>query len=516
MDTETISPAPTVPAAAAAAAAAAVSGPDEAVLARCLRAAGPGRCRVITPRHGDGMAGSGAFRDRGPYIAVSPGSVDEVRALLRALAADAPRHGAVRVQPCSTGLNWGFGADRPADDGAVLLHLGGLDTVRDLDLDHGIAVVEPGVSQGALARRLENSPYLLNVTASSSRTSVVGNALDRGVGLHRQRTEDILGLEVVLADGTIAHVGRWPRPHLAPAPYPHPVGPGLADLFVQSGLGVVTAAAVRLLPRPQTHRVVRLAFAAGDLPAAVEALAGIQADRLCDGVVKVFSAQAATAYGGTAQAGYLAYVHVGGAARLVDCAVEVLTERAAAAGVFGRPRVFGPHEHGTTVAEHATLRAYAGDPSANDAMVHDIFRVPADRTELQGSAGWLFFTPVLPLDGASAGRAAGLLAGAVARHGAGMTAGHTLNLMPGGWVDLVVSLRFERDRATSRRAQALLDTLHDAFAGAGFTPYRLDIDHAGTAAALRGEPGAEDLLARLESLLDPHHQISRGRYAAHR
>jgi len=235
---------------------------DAGVWARCLRAAGPDRCRVVTPRHQDGMAGSGAFRDRGAHIVLSPASVDEVRALLRELAPDARGHGAIPVQPCSTGLNWGFGADQPADDGAVLMHLGGLAAIRDLDLDHGIAVVEPGVSQQALAQRLEGSPYLLNVTASSSRTSVVGNALDRGVGLHRQRTHDVLGLEVVLADGTVVHVGRWPGPHIAPAPYAHQVGPGLTDLFVQSGLGVVTAAAVRLIPRPQTHRVVRLAFAA--------------------------------------------------------------------------------------------------------------------------------------------------------------------------------------------------------------------------------------------------------------
>jgi 4-cresol dehydrogenase (hydroxylating) len=242
----------------------------------------------------------------------------------------------------------------------------------------------------------------------------------------------------------------------------------------------------------------------------------VQADRLSGAVIKVFSAQAAAAYGGASDAGYFAYVHLGGAARMVDCAVEVLTERAAAAGVFAQPRVYGPGENGSTVAEHATLRAYAGDPTANDAMVQDIFRVPADQSELCGTGGWLFFTPVLPLDPAAVSRAGELLASAVAQLGAGMVVGHTFNLMPGGWVDMVVSLRFDRDTATSRRAQALLDALHERFAGAGFLPYRLDIDHADTAAELRDEPEVENLLARLKGLLDPHHLISRGRYAAHR
>lgn len=491
-------------------------GLDEEVLARCLSAAGPDRCRVVTPRRQDKMAGSGAFRDRGAHVVLSPTSVEEVRSMLRTLGADDRRPGAVRVQPCSTGLNWGFGADQPADDGAVLMELRGLTAVRELDLENGIAVVEPGVTQGALAERLEGSPYLLNVTASSSHTSVVGNALDRGVGLHRQRTEDVLGLEVVLADGRVVHVGRWPGPRVAPAPYAHQVGPGLTELFVQSGMGVVTAAAVRLIPRPETHRVVRLAFAATDLPRALRFLSRVRADRLASGVIKVFSSQAATAYGGTSDAGYFAYLHIGGAARMVDCAVAEVTERALRAGVFAPPRVHGPDDHGTTIAEHATLRAYAGDPTANDAMVEDIFRVPVRETELSGTAGWLFFTPVLPPNSAAVARAAGLLASAVEHTGTGMVVGHTFNLMPGGWIDMVVTIRFPRDTPTSRRAQALLDALHDRFAGAGFLPYRLDIDHADAAAKLRDEPELEDLLARLKDLLDPHHLISGGRYAAHR
>ncbi|KUN90542.1 FAD-binding oxidoreductase [Streptomyces resistomycificus] len=489
---------------------------DEEVWAACLRAAGPHRCRVVTPRHHDGRAGSGAFRDRGAHIVLSPTSVDEVRSLLPGLAAHEGRHGAIHVQPCSTGLNWGFGADQPADDGGVLMHLRGLKTIRHLDTDHGIAVVEPGVSQGALAERLQGSPYLLNVTASSAHTSVVGNALDRGVGLHRQRTEDVLGLEVVLADGTLLHTGRWPGPRTAPAPYAHQVGPGLTDLFLQSGLGVVTAAALRLLPRPETSRVLRLAFAAADLGEATRFLARVHADRLSSAVIKVYSAQAAAAYGGTSDTGYLAYVHLAGARPMVECARETVTEQAARAGVFAPPRVFGPDEEGTTLAEHATLRAYAGDPSANDAMVQDIFQVPVGQTELRGTAGWLFFTPVLPLDAAALRQAAALLDAAAAGLDAGMVVGHTFNLMPGGWVDMVVSLRFSHDADTSRRAHTLLDTLHERFAHAGFLPYRLDIDHADAAATLRDEPEVDHLLARLKGLLDPHHLISRGRYAAHR
>ncbi|GGU44211.1 hypothetical protein [Lentzea flava] len=46
----------------------------------------------------------------------------------------------------------------------------------------------------------------------------------------------------------------------------------MLQLFVQSSFGVVTAAAIRLLPRPEALRVIRLAFEPDVLGDAVEAL----------------------------------------------------------------------------------------------------------------------------------------------------------------------------------------------------------------------------------------------------
>ncbi|MEU1030506.1 hypothetical protein ABZ402_17470 [Streptomyces mirabilis] len=46
-------------------------------------------------------------------------------------------------------------------------------------------------------------------------------------------------------------MGWWPEERRATAVHPYGLGPSLLHLFTQSDLGVVTAAAVRLLPAPR-------------------------------------------------------------------------------------------------------------------------------------------------------------------------------------------------------------------------------------------------------------------------
>ncbi|MEY9878253.1 4-cresol dehydrogenase (hydroxylating) [Streptacidiphilus sp. MAP12-33] len=460
-----------------------------------------------TPTAGGALWGRAA-------AALTPRSVEQVRAVLRALYR---RDGAgVHLHPVSTGRNWGFGGAEPVADGAVLLRLHRLRMIRLLDLRSGVAVVEPGVSQGELARVVAGSDWMLNVTASAAGTSVVGNALDRGVGLRRQRTGDLLGLEVALADGSLVHVGRFPRAGLANAPYPHQVGPGLAQLFVQSGFGVVTAAAVRLVPRPAVQQVLRLSFPASRLADAVDFVGWAARNRMTTGVVKIFNAGAAATYGGVAPAGYHAYLCVAGVPALVEATLTELGRAAAAKGIGEGRRRFGPGDPGTTVAEEATLRAYAGDPSANDAMVAHVFGASVEAADAEGTQGLLFFTPVLPAVAGAVTAAVELLDTIRGDAGPGVSVGHTVNVLPGSWVDLVVAIRFRREAAAAARARTLLDELHVRFAAAGFPPYRLDVDHMDTAAALRGEPGVEELLRRLGGVLDPNATLSRGRYAVGR
>lgn len=211
-----------------------------------------------------------AFRPRTITEVLRPATADEVVEIVRS--------GRRGLHPISTGYNWGLGSGLPVGDGATVLDLSGLDRVRALDLERGYAVVEPGVTQGALVELLRGTPRIFNLTTSSLRTSIIGNSLERGAGVHRARAEDLVGLEVVLADGRREHVGWWPG--TSAVPRPHGLGPTLTHLFTQSSFAVVTAAVVRLLPRPEEVRVLPFTFAEDDLADAVDALRSWTEQRL--------------------------------------------------------------------------------------------------------------------------------------------------------------------------------------------------------------------------------------------
>ncbi|MCW5261935.1 FAD-binding oxidoreductase [Verminephrobacter eiseniae] len=197
------------------------------------------------------------FRPRDVRAVIRPGSVQEIQAIVRIFHGNNPPAG---LHAISTGRNWGLGSAEPATDDVVTVDLGRMNSVRRVDCDAGYAVIEPGVTQLCLAEALDGTNRMLNVTASSGHTSVIGNALERGVGLRRQRTEDLLGLEIVLPDGELARVGWWPEQTRRTAANPYGLGPSLLHLFTQSNLGIVAAAVVSLLPRPESQRVLRLKF----------------------------------------------------------------------------------------------------------------------------------------------------------------------------------------------------------------------------------------------------------------
>jgi 4-cresol dehydrogenase (hydroxylating) len=421
--------------------------------------------------------------------------------------------GTLHVYPISTGYNWGLGSAEPVCDHAVILDLREHDAVRCLDLETGVAVVEPGVTQGRLARDLVGSPYMLNVTASASQTSILGNALERGLGLHRQRVDDLLGLEVVLADGTVQRVGRWPDvPHPTP-PYGFPAGPGLSQLFVQSNFGVVTAAVISLIPRPQRQSVVRLHFSARVLPLAVQRLRTYLDNRLVAGVLKIFSDGAKAAYGSAGTSGYTAFIPLAGPTAVVRAAIEWMDADLRRCASFDGWSVLDLDDEGT-VTEVALLKGLAGDPTANDAMLRAVFAVSADEVDGQSNQGWLFCAPVVAFTPGEVTRAATLLESVISRERSrdGLVVGHTINVVPQRWIDFVITIRFGRQSEAAPRAHELLHRIHKAFAEAGFPPYRLDIDHVRNASALPGDVGQEDLLMRLKTALDPTALIARGRY----
>ncbi|MFB7630081.1 FAD-binding oxidoreductase [Streptomyces sp. NPDC056149] len=478
----------------------------KAVLEGLEQAIGPEAVVHSAPYPLIGQANVSEFAPRDTYAVVRPRSVGDVRSLTTAFHAEADLPG---LHPVSTGRNWGLGSKEPASGPVVRVELDGLSSIRRLDVEAGFAVVEPGVTQKALSERLLGTDRMLNVTASSGHTSVLGNTVDRGVGLRRQRTEDLLGLEVVLPDGAVVHVGWWPDSGKGAAFNRYGLGPSLLHLFTQSGYGIVTAAVVRLLPRPEQQVTVRAGFRRAVLPRVVDALRRWKANGLIAGVIKVYdTASTATYGGGDIDGGYVAHLCVEGTRRSVAALRAVLEGELADSGLFTAV-AFGDEEPPAAedVVGAVVQAAYHGSVAHNEQMLASATGAQAPRVDTEGE-GWLFFLPLLPFDGASVTRALAVLDRI--HEATGIRPGSTVNALDADVIDLVVSFPFVRDREATAAHRAL-DLAHAWFGEAGFHPYRLDADHAGWGL----DPASPEvrLRNRLREAIDPHRVLAPGRYA---
>jgi 4-cresol dehydrogenase (hydroxylating) len=220
---------------------------------------------------------------------VSPASTDDVAAVVRL----AGEHG-VTLWPTSTGHNFGLGEFSPVRDGQVVLHLGRrMNRILEVDERLGYALIEPGVTfrelRAELARRGDS--FMLSGTSGPPGGSILGNALDRGAGYtpYFDHFGMLYGLEVVLPDGTVLQTGdgtlAGSRNRFVNK---SGFGPLLDGLFSQSNYGVVTQAAIWLMPRPPVIRA--FAFPEDrDLAEIVELVRPLKMNNVVPTLIKVTS-----------------------------------------------------------------------------------------------------------------------------------------------------------------------------------------------------------------------------------
>ncbi len=214
-----------------------------------------------------------------PSAAVAPLTAEEVQEVVRI----ANRH-KVPLWPISRGKNFGYGGAAPVVKGSVVLDLSRMKKI-EFDAENGVAVVEPGVGFYDLYDYIQQNklPYWTSVPGNSW-GSVLGNALDRGVGYttYGQHTEKLCGMEVVLPTGELMRTGMGamsgsPTWHL----YRYGFGPSWEQMFVQSNYGVVTRAGVWLMPAPESMIGLDMELEnADDLGWAVDLVAGMRRDGL--------------------------------------------------------------------------------------------------------------------------------------------------------------------------------------------------------------------------------------------
>jgi 4-cresol dehydrogenase (hydroxylating) len=181
---------------------------------------------------------------------VYPGSRDEVCAVVKIAA----RH-RLPVWTFSKGKNWGYGATMAAQNGAVILILERMNRILEVNEELAYAVIEPGVMYKQLADHLKSRGGKLwaDCTDSTPEGSVLGNALDRGLGHtpHGDHFGNLCGLEVVLADGEVIQTGGAPADSPTRHTFKWGTGPYIEGLFSQSNFGIVTRAGIWLMPEPE-------------------------------------------------------------------------------------------------------------------------------------------------------------------------------------------------------------------------------------------------------------------------
>lgn len=221
-------------------------------------------------------AGDKWYARHRPEAVALPRSARSVASILRF----AHQHG-IPVTPRGAGHGY-VGGCVPAR-GGIVLSLARMNRIREISPADFVAVVQPGVLTAQLQEAVENlGLYYPPDPASRADCSIGGNIATNAGGprcLKYGVTRDyVLGLEVVLADGTVLRLGS--RTHK------NKTGFELARLFVGSEglLGVITEATLKLLPLPPFRaslavgfgsmraaaRAIRAIFQAGILPSALE------------------------------------------------------------------------------------------------------------------------------------------------------------------------------------------------------------------------------------------------------
>jgi glycolate oxidase FAD binding subunit len=214
-----------------------------------------------------------------PREVVRPTTVDQVAEVLTAAAADGRT-----VVPVGgrSKLTWAA----PPESCDLLLDLTGLDRVVEHVAGDLTVVAEAGVRLADLQAQVGRAGQLLGLDPPEDGATLGGVVSANASGPRRLRygtTRDLLiGITVVLADGTVAHAGGKVVKNVA--------GYDLGKLFTgaHGTLGVVVSTTWRLHPVPPARRVVTLelpdAAAAGPVsvalarstltPSAVELIAG--------------------------------------------------------------------------------------------------------------------------------------------------------------------------------------------------------------------------------------------------
>ncbi|MCZ6844008.1 MAG: FAD-binding protein [SAR324 cluster bacterium] len=236
--------------------------------------------------------GVSAYRQT-PMAVVLPGSTGEVSRAMKIL-----HELQIPVVPWGAGTGLSGGA-LPLADGVTIV-LARMNKILEIDYENRCAVLEPGVTNLRISEAVRHKDFYYAPDPSSQiACSIGGNVAENSGGVHCLKygvtTNNLLGLEVVLADGEVMRVG----------------GKGMDDaaydlMGVLTGseglLAIVTEVTVRLLRKPELARAMLAVF--DSVEGSGQAVADIIAGGMVPAGMEIMDKLAIEATEEYAQSGY--------------------------------------------------------------------------------------------------------------------------------------------------------------------------------------------------------------------
>lgn len=210
-----------------------------------------------------------------PRAVVSPANTEEVAAVVKWLH----EH---KIPFLPRGAGTGLSGGAIPLNGEVIISLVKMNRLLSVDFDNLRAVVQPGLVNLTLTKRITSEGYYYAPDPSSQSVCTIGgNLAENAGGSHCLKygvtTNHIVAAKFVLPDGEVVDVGN---------PYGDPVGYDVLGLIVGSEgtLGIATEITVRILKKPQAVKTALAMFdrvedasntvsaiiGAGIIPAAIE------------------------------------------------------------------------------------------------------------------------------------------------------------------------------------------------------------------------------------------------------
>jgi glycolate oxidase subunit GlcD len=263
-----------------------------------------------------------------PSAVVLPSSAAEVVGVVRAC-----RAAGVPFVPRGAGTGLSGGA--VALQGAVVIECSRLNRILEIDPDDRVAVVQPGVVNADLSKAASPHGLFFAPDPSSQLSCTIGgNVAENSGGPHTLKygttTNHVLGLELVLADGSVARLGSRSG---------FEAGYDLVGAVVGSEgtVGVVTEITVRLVPVPESVETLLAIFP--DVVSACRAVGRVIASGLVPAALEIvdrrtIEAIEASVYaaGLPRDAGAVLIVELDGPREALGAEVDVVRALTAAAG----------------------------------------------------------------------------------------------------------------------------------------------------------------------------------------